>query len=399
MKKSLLILLIACNSLVFASNALFASHSGNTPAFSKELGPANLILQDENGTTINDAVIRLSSNDINIYQLQAHIWLQNNTADTLHNIYVKRTINKEVDGSINSVCFGDACYPPWIGTSTNPFSVAGNTLDKSFYGDYEPNKNVGLTSITYEFYDSVTLAIPIYAKTTVEYLVVGSEPLVLQDELGNKINNGTVRLTSNDVNTYQIQAHIWIQNQSFVELNNIYVKRTMNQEVPGTTNSICFGTQCYPPWVAISLDPFTIPADKLDKSFYGDYLPEKNGGITSITYEFYDSLTLSFPLYGKTTIEYHLSGLGVNEDKFVFKGLYPNPASQNAIFEYNLPASASTAQIIIRNMLGVEMENTTFTNRNGKKSIDVSKYPSGVYFYTIVMDGKITQSKKLIVKH
>jgi len=397
MKKSLLNIITICLISVLYSNSLQAAKSEKGTKSAKDSEP--LELQDENGTIINNSVIRISSNDINVFQLQAHIWLKNNEAVNLDNIFVKRTLNKEVSGSTNSICFGVQCYPPWVGTSTAPFSIPANTLDKSFYGDYQPEKNAGITSITYEFYDSLTQVTPVYAKTTVEFLVVGPEPLVLQDESGNKINDGTVRLTSNDANVFQIQAHIWIKNQSFVELNNIYVKRTMNQEVPGTTNSICFGTQCYPPWVATSIDAFTIAADVLDKSFYGDYQPEKNGGITSVTYEFYDSLTLTFPLYAKTTIEYHLSGLGVNEDKFVFKGPYPNPSTQTAVFEYNLPTNVNAAQLIIRNMLGVEMENTSFTSRNGKKMIDVSKYPSGVYFYSIAMDGKIAQSKKLIVKH
>lgn len=397
MKKRLTFSMLLC---VFC--ALYAM---STPQI-QELKSGNSIketealeLQDENGTIINNSVIRVETNDTNTFQLQAHVWIKNNLGTNMDNIYVKRTLNKEVAGSTNSICFGVLCYPPWVGTSSSPYSVAAGALDKSFYGDYQPDKKTGITSVTYEFYDSLSQATPVYAKTTVEFIVVGSEPLVLSDELGNKINNGTVRLTSNDVNVFQIQAHIWIKNQAFVDLNNIYVKRTVNQEVPGSTNSVCFGDLCYPPWVGTSIDPFIIPADVLDKSFYGDYQPEKNGGITSVTYEFYDSLTMTFPLHAKTTIEYHLSGLGVNEDKFIFKGPFPNPSSQNTAFEYNLPANASSAQLIIRNMLGVELENATLPNRSGKKIIDVSSYPSGIYFYTIVMDGKELQSKKMIVKH
>jgi hypothetical protein len=50
-------------------------------------------------------------------------------------------------------------------------------------------------------------------------------------------------------------------------------------------------------------------------------------------------------------------------------------------------------------MLGIEVENMLLESRSNKKSINVSTYPSGIYFYTLVVDGKVIQSKKLIVKH
>jgi hypothetical protein len=68
-------------------------------------------------------------------------------------------------------------------------------------------------------------------------------------------------------------------------------------------------------------------------------------------------------------------------------------------FDYNLPSSANSAQLIIRNSLGVEVENSMLDNQSGKKSINVSNYSSGIYFYTLVVDGKTIQSKKIIVKH
>jgi hypothetical protein len=132
---------------------------------------------------------------------------------------------------------------------------------------------------------------------------------------------------------------------------------------------------------------------------YADYFPYGHSGITSITYEFFDYDTFGVPVSAKTTFEYHLSANFISEDKLVFKGLYPNPASQYAHFDYNLPATSGNSHLIIRNMLGVEMENISIENRSGKKAIDVNSYPSGIYFYTLVVDGKVIQSKKLIVKH
>ncbi len=393
-------LLFACTIMVVSALAASPASKQLTATNSRHLaGSEYLELQDEYGNTINDATIRIAGNDINVYQVQAHIWLKNNSNTNLTHVFVKRTINKEVSGTANSICFGVQCYPPGVGISIDPFTINSGSLDQSFYGDYLPSKNIGLTSITYEFYDSLSMATPVYSKTTVEYLLMGSEPIQLQDEAGNRINDGIIKINSSDVDVFQLQAHIWIKNQSFIDLNNIYVKRTINQEVAGSNNSVCFGVQCYPPWVGTSLDPYLVAADSLDKSFYGDYQPTKNGGLTSITYEFYDSLTLTFPVYAKTTVEYHLSGVGVNEDQAEFKGPYPNPSSKTATFEYNLPSSANTTRLLIRNLLGVEVANISIENRSAKKTIDVSSYAAGIYFYSLVTNGKVVQSKKMIVKH
>jgi hypothetical protein len=226
-----------------------------------------------------------------------------------------------------------------------------------------------------------------------------SDTLELYDNLGNKINNATIKVTGSDPNVDALVGYIWLKNTTSTEMPNVYVRRTMNQEVVNTTNSFCFGVNCYPPWVNESAIADTAKVGIINKSFYADYYPDGNGGLTSITFEFFDNITFGVPVSAKATIEFLISATSVKEDKLVFKGPYPNPASQITNFEYNLPSSTNNAKLIIRNSLGVEVENSNLDNQSGKKSINVSSYPSGIYFYTLVVDGKIIQSKKIIVKH
>jgi hypothetical protein len=226
-----------------------------------------------------------------------------------------------------------------------------------------------------------------------------SDTLELYDNLGNKINNATIKVTGSDPNVDALVGYIWLKNTTSTEMPNVYVRRTMNQEVVNTTNSFCFGVNCYPPWVNESAIADTAKVGIINKSFYADYYPDGNGGLTSITFEFFDNITFGVPVSAKATIEFLISATSVKEDKLVFKGPYPNPASQMTSFEYNLPSTANSARLIIRNSLGVEVENSMLDNQSGKKSINVSSYPSGIYFYTLVVDGKTIQSKKIIVKH
>lgn len=241
--------------------------------------------------------------------------------------------------------------------------------------------------------------LPVANKLAGSNYVLSADTLELYDTLGNIINNQTIRITGSDPAVEALVGYIWLKNTTNTEMQHVFVRRALNQEVENTTNSFCFGVQCYPPFVNESAIADTAKVGVINKSFSADYYPGGNGGLTSITYEFFDNLTFSNPVSAKTTIEFLISATGINEDKLVFKGPFPNPASQVASFEYNLPASHNNAQVIIRNMLGIEVDNVMLDSRSGKKSINVSAYPSGIYFYTFIVDGKAVQSKKLIVKH
>ncbi len=229
--------------------------------------------------------------------------------------------------------------------------------------------------------------------------ILSTDTLELYDTLGNIINNSTIRITSSDPDVDPMVGHIWFKNTTNTEMPNVKVRRIINQEVEGSMNTFCFGTSCYGPSTDESPVADTAKVGIINKSFYADYSPNQNGGITSITYEFFDSITFGVRVSAKATIEFHLSANSINEDKLVFKGPYPNPASLSVNFEYNLPATVRNARLIIRNLLGVEMENIAIETRSGKKSIDVNNFASGIYFYSLILDGKVIQSKKMIVKH
>lgn len=225
------------------------------------------------------------------------------------------------------------------------------------------------------------------------------DTLELYDTLGNMINNEAITVSSLDLNIEPLQAFIWVKNACETPMQNIFVRRTVNEEVSGSMNSFCFGINCYGPTTNESTVPVEIAAGVTDKSFYGDYTPNGNGGSTSITYEFFDNVTFGVPVSAKTTVIYKISAMGIDDNQLVFKGPFPNPASQNASFEYNIPSGYTHTKLIVRDMLGVEVISTQLDDKNGKKTIDVSNLASGIYFYTLKSGNKILLSKKLIVKH
>jgi len=82
--------------------------------------------------------------------------------------------------------------------------------------------------------------------------ITGTDTLELFDTLGNKVNNGKITITSTNPSIDVIAGHIWIKNTTTTSMNDVYVRRIINYEVPGTMNSFCFGVNCYGPTTNVS---------------------------------------------------------------------------------------------------------------------------------------------------
>ncbi len=78
--------------------------------------------------------------------------------------------------------------------------------------------------------------------------------------------------------------------------------------------------------------------------------------------------------------------------------VYPNPATDQAAFDYVLLDPNLNAKITIRNVLGSVMGEYALDRNERNLSIPVSHYVAGVYFYTLTIASKNIVTKKLIVK-
>jgi len=76
---------------------------------------------------------------------------------------------------------------------------------------------------------------------------------------------------------------------------------------------------------------------------------------------------------------------------------YPNPADDYITINYNIE-NYSNSQFVIYNILGTEIKKENLQNNSNKLNVDISDLNSGVYFYTLIADKKIINTKKLIVK-
>jgi len=79
---------------------------------------------------------------------------------------------------------------------------------------------------------------------------------------------------------------------------------------------------------------------------------------------------------------------------------YPNPFNPSTTIEYDLKKKANV-KLIISNVLGQQIktfENEDQTIGTHKVTFDASDFPSGTYFYTIILDGILDSKKMLFIK-
>ena len=80
--------------------------------------------------------------------------------------------------------------------------------------------------------------------------------------------------------------------------------------------------------------------------------------------------------------------------------LYPNPTKNIAYVDYNLSGyNTNGSKIEIRNMLGSVVKEVSIESNQGTQAINVNDMPNGVYLCSVVCNGKVCQTKKMVVKH
>ncbi|MDD3644935.1 MAG: T9SS type A sorting domain-containing protein [Bacteroidales bacterium] len=211
-------------------------------------------------------------------------------------------------------------------------------------------------------------------------------------------NGGTIEVfapNNHTDNTYYIDLY----NLSGQNLG-IMVQRTRIADVTGSVSTFCIGGSCciedaniFPEEIAAG-DSLTYASDG-DGAFHIQYNPNGNQGLTHHKFEFYDETdnSIKTELYIKIN---NTVGIKEQEPQTLFTA-YPNPASDRVTIEYKMELMPSHAQIVIRNIAGVQVFSVP-ADASGKTIISLDQFSSGIYFYALEADGRTLMTKKLIVK-
>ena len=76
-----------------------------------------------------------------------------NLSDLTLDVICVREIIENIEGTVNTFCWGGQCYPPFVDTSGTATTIDPQTVSYEFSGDHSPNGFTGTTKVKYTFYN------------------------------------------------------------------------------------------------------------------------------------------------------------------------------------------------------------------------------------------------------
>lgn len=182
---------------------------------------------------------------------------------------------------------------------------------------------------------------------------------------------------------------------------NVKVRRKQLTMVDGTMSQFCWGL-CFPPATEESPDPRLILAGEQsgDEDFSAHYNPLTNIGTSIVEYMFFNQDNED--QYVKVTVKFWGSPEGIAEDAMLggsISDIYPNPATTVVNIDYNLPAEVDFVKVRIVNLLGAVVKESVVERSANKLTMNVSELEGGIYFYSVLVNGDVYRTKKLIIQN
>jgi hypothetical protein len=76
----------------------------------------------------------------------------------------------------------------------------------------------------------------------------------------------------------------------------------------------------------------------------------------------------------------------------------PNPYHQTTTIKYFLPETAASARLKVFSAIGSEVFSKELIGKGGGEvKLSAQQFPAGIYVYQLIVDGRIVDSKKLIL--
>ena len=176
-------------------------------------------------------------------------------------------------------------------------------------------------------------------------------------------------------------------------------EKVEEQVVESTMNWICFG-QCLLPTTYVT-NPNNLPADStLVFSMHYMYTNEiyDVAGLEQIMkYYIYPESNPDDKFIFNVVFKYSLEDVDDYSSAEVFSNAYPVPAIDVVNFDYNFTSDVN-AEVAIYNLMGQEVMRSSINGMSGKASLNVSDLTDGVYFYSLIVNGVVEKSNKLIIK-
>ena len=238
---------------------------------------------------------------------------------------------------------------------------------------------------------TLALLVSVFALSAQKYTVT-------EKESGAAVENGASFYIYGPGNTWgELNLELTVTANENV---NLVAKVEVIQNVEGTYNMICLD-QCYAPGITIT--PVVNFNEGDAKDFAMHYSAEDPYNLEGVLGQ---EQVMRYYLYEEGShdqfivnviFKYSLDGIEDYNSAKVFGNVYPVPARDVVNFDYNF-ASSENAEVAIYNMMGQEVLRNSINGMSGKLSINVSDLSDGVYFYSLIVNGVVEKSNKLVIR-
>jgi hypothetical protein len=228
-----------------------------------------------------------------------------------------------------------------------------------------------------------------------------SQTLKIIETGDNNILNDSTIFVYGDTGSEMIST-LWLINSGSDSIK-VTVRRDSIYCLPGSENEICWAGTCYGYYTSVSPNTEDIgPGDTamLASQFNGDYFPMSAFGTSTIRYSFYNPFNRSDSAWVIVKYVTGVTGIATFANNAInFSAPYPNPAGNNACFNYSFNAGVQSASLKIYNLIGECILTSPLNTSKNKTHLNVQSMPSGIYICEIEATGCQPAFQKLVVAH
>lgn len=239
----------------------------------------------------------------------------------------------------------------------------------------------------YLFLAALTISIGSFAQLDVQIF----------DEAGNDVTNGSTQITGVHP-ADDVSLKFKLKNNAGTAVD-VKVRRDNVTMPAGFTNSICFGTTCFPATADETLFSQTLNPSDMDSSFHAIFFRNGVQGTSDIciTYKVFnandESQFVTVRAYYGNCLT---ASIAENSSESIALGAFPNPASGSVVVKYN--SLNAEGQLLISDITGKQIKNIRLNAGSQSTQVDISDLKAGIYIYSIQTGAKKIVSKKLVVR-
>ena len=242
-------------------------------------------------------------------------------------------------------------------------------------------------------------------------LSVNAQKIKLYDKAGTLLNDQTL-IFWHAVDTTINQGSF--EHKKFVSAFNntndtvyIDVTRVKVNGIPGTTDQLCWGTNCYSEpaggssnWVIndpVKANPMDTASGVLPLQIY--LLANKNVGEALFRYDFVDINDRT--IYSSVFVNFSLSYLtGLTEQEIAEFGfdIYPNPSKRSTTMQFKSTLSFREQYVEVLDITGKLVSKNDVPVGSNEFTLNTTSISSGVYFVRLIAEGVQVETKKIIIE-